>query len=204
MTVIDELPQIKISVRIAGSEVDCTEYDDPDPPRTPASHGVAMHSTSKVIESQNNAEYYIHCEIDNSLGWFEGNSGLGVDVYIDGKYATSELIVQRHLRGQVATKRLEAIEERSEKPGKVLVKSFKFSTITRGMSSLPWASRLYFEAWLNLLAQSKAAWTIWTETSKLRRISEKSKSSCIAWCISDLQGNFRMISCPLQNWERKP
>ncbi|KAF6816828.1 hypothetical protein CSOJ01_02759 [Colletotrichum sojae] len=62
MAVIDGLPQIKISVRIAGSEDDCTEYDDPDPHRTPAITGDAMHSASKVIESQDNAEYYIFFE----------------------------------------------------------------------------------------------------------------------------------------------
>ncbi|KAF6840410.1 hypothetical protein CPLU01_01096 [Colletotrichum plurivorum] len=67
MAVIKELLQIKISVWIAGSEDDCVEYDDPDPPRTPASSGDAAHSISKVIESQDNAEYSICCEMDNSL-----------------------------------------------------------------------------------------------------------------------------------------
>ncbi|KAF6844683.1 hypothetical protein CMUS01_00867 [Colletotrichum musicola] len=131
MAVINELPQVRVSIRIAGSEGDCVEYDDPDPPGTPASSGDATHSTSKVIESQDNTEYYLNYEVSNSLGWFKRGKGLTMKIWIDGKDVASRVLRKNQLDGQVLRGRLEAVEESSNKRGKAIMRKFKFSAITQ-------------------------------------------------------------------------
>ncbi|KAE9575926.1 hypothetical protein CGCF415_v013214 [Colletotrichum fructicola] len=98
MVVIEDLPQIRVAVRITGSDSDCVEYDDPDPPITPSVGGTAQHSVAKIIQSEDDAEFFVHYRIDNSLGWYGGKKGLAVACYIDGKRMDSKAAMEKHLR----------------------------------------------------------------------------------------------------------
>ncbi|KAK1727220.1 uncharacterized protein BDZ83DRAFT_729025 [Colletotrichum acutatum] len=84
MAVIDDLPEIKVSIRVNGSEDDCIEYDYPDHPDVPASLGSATHTTSKVIESQVDSRFSIHYKIQNRPDWVIGDNQLVVYLLVDG------------------------------------------------------------------------------------------------------------------------
>ncbi|KAF4836402.1 hypothetical protein CGCTS75_v001894 [Colletotrichum tropicale] len=131
MVVIEDLPQIKVAVRITGSDSDCVEYDDPDPPITSSARGTAQHSIAKIIQSKDDAEFYVHCSIENSLGWIEGSRCLGVACYIDGKHMDSILAGEKHLRNGSFSGQITGVRVSSIKPGKMTLKNFKFSAITR-------------------------------------------------------------------------
>ncbi|KAF9877823.1 hypothetical protein CkaCkLH20_04958 [Colletotrichum karsti] len=131
MAVIDDLPQVKVSVRMTGADSDCPEYEDPDPPTTSAIAGTADHSTAKVIESHTDAEYHIRYEVENSLKWLSGNSGVVVRSYIDGKEVEYTLRTDTALSRQVCRGIVEGVEVPSIKQGHVTLRKFKFSTVTR-------------------------------------------------------------------------
>ncbi|CAI0648385.1 unnamed protein product [Colletotrichum noveboracense] len=131
MVVIEDLPQIRVAVRITGSDSDCVEYDDPDPPITPSVGGTAQHSVAKIIQSEDDAEFFVHYRIDNSLGWYGGNKGLAVACYIDGKRMDSKAAMEKHLRNGSIHGRITGVAVPSVRPGKITLKNFKFSKITR-------------------------------------------------------------------------
>ncbi|KAK2780197.1 hypothetical protein CKAH01_00141 [Colletotrichum kahawae] len=131
MVVIEDLPQIKVAVRITVSDSDCVEYDDPDPPFTSSAGGTAQHSVAKIIQSEDDTEFFIHYSIENSLGWYEGNKGLVVTCYIDGKRMDSRVALEKHLRKGFIKDRITGVMVPSVRPGKMTMKNFKFSTITR-------------------------------------------------------------------------
>ncbi|KAF5509714.1 hypothetical protein CGCF413_v003007 [Colletotrichum fructicola] len=135
MVVIEDLPQIRVAVRITGSDSDCVEYDDPDPPITPSVGGTAQHSVAKIIQSEDDAEFFVHYRIDNSLGWYGGKKGLAVACYIDGKRMDSKAAMEKHLRNGSIHGRITGVAVPSVRPGKITLKNFKFSKITRGNCS---------------------------------------------------------------------
>lgn len=135
MVVIEDLPQIRVAVRITGSDSDCVEYDDPDPPITPSVGGTAQHSVAKITQSEDDAEFFVHYRIDNSLGWYGGNKGLAVACYIDGKRMDSKAAMEKHLRNGSIHGRITGVAVPSVRPGKITMKNFKFSKITRGNCS---------------------------------------------------------------------
>ncbi|GJC82583.1 hypothetical protein ColLi_05421 [Colletotrichum liriopes] len=129
MAVIDGLPEIKVSVRLNGSNDDCVEYDDPDPPQTTASRGTATHSISKIIESQDDANFSVHYELKDARRWIQGNRGLVVKVYIDGSIVKSSVIQKKTLRNGVGRYVVEGMMTESERPGKAFLKPFRFAAI---------------------------------------------------------------------------
>ncbi|TKW59354.1 hypothetical protein CTA1_10268 [Colletotrichum tanaceti] len=76
MAIIDGLPEVNISIHINGSEAGCTEYDDHGPSPKSVRPGLATHTISRLIESQDNAEFEVHFEIQNARKWIAGISGL--------------------------------------------------------------------------------------------------------------------------------
>ncbi|KAI8232016.1 hypothetical protein K4K54_012469 [Colletotrichum sp. SAR 10_86] len=91
MVVIEELPQISVTIHVTGSRDACIEYDDPEPPTTSSMDGTAQHSIFKIIESTDDAEFYIQYAIENNSDWFNGQKGIGVRCFIDGKPVQSPL-----------------------------------------------------------------------------------------------------------------
>lgn len=140
MVIINELPQIRVSIRMAGSERDCVEYDDPDPPLIPPVSGEAMYSTSKIIESHDDTQYYIYFEVDNRSGWIKEPVGIGLVAYIDGKIVARPVYWQQSLVGQVLRTRLDEAYGLSGKPGKAIARTFKFSAISSGTSHSSFAA----------------------------------------------------------------
>ncbi|TDZ31188.1 hypothetical protein C8035_v005232 [Colletotrichum spinosum] len=133
MAVIDDLPQVKISVRIAGEDQDCTEYEDPDPPQAPAQCGVATHTSAKVIESQDDAEFLLRYEMSNSLGWFDSDKGIVLKLFIDGNCIESLAFRRINLVGQTVTHDVLGAVILGSSPGQSLLRNFKFSSIATGI-----------------------------------------------------------------------
>lgn len=136
MAVIDGLPGVEFTVRINGSEEACTEYDDPDPPRSKVSSGSATHSVFKVIESQDDATFAIHLVVQNRKRWIKKTKGLGVIVYIDGHLVASKAYRHMHCDGKTLQCHFDGIETESANPGMTTIKNFCFSPIKTGMRVL--------------------------------------------------------------------
>ncbi|KAK2018793.1 hypothetical protein LZ32DRAFT_653558 [Colletotrichum eremochloae] len=129
MAVIDSLPGVKVFIRLNGSEEDCAEYDDPNPPQTPASCGAATHSISKIIESQDDTNFSVHYEVQDAQRWLKGRRGLSVAIYVDGNHVCGGVSREAHIQGQVLRQCIEGRIEASTKPGKDILKPFKFVKI---------------------------------------------------------------------------
>ncbi|KAK2026899.1 hypothetical protein LX32DRAFT_723176 [Colletotrichum zoysiae] len=129
MAVIDGLPGVKVSIRLNGSGDDCPEYDDPKPPPTPASSGVATHSISKVIESKDDANFSVHFEVKDAHRWIHGNRGLSVHIYVDGQTVRKLVCGEHLLKGQVLQRHEEGVKEASTNPEKCILKPFMFAKI---------------------------------------------------------------------------
>ncbi|KZL79855.1 hypothetical protein CI238_02350 [Colletotrichum incanum] len=129
MAVIDGLPEIKVSIRLNGSHDDCAEYDDPGPPQSPASRGTATHSISKIIKSQDDANFSIHCEVKDARCWIQDKRGLGTNIYIDGSIVSRLGIMEKELRNGVCCGAVEGIMVESAKSGMAMLKRFRFTAI---------------------------------------------------------------------------
>ncbi|OHE97618.1 hypothetical protein CORC01_07033 [Colletotrichum orchidophilum] len=129
MAVIDSLPEIKVSIRINGSHDDCIEFVDPDPPGVPSSSGSSNHTISKVIESQVDTKFSIHYQIQNSRGWIDGDNRLAVALYIDGNRIVARYHHKCHLVHQKIASFIRCVKDKSGKPGKVILRQFKFAPI---------------------------------------------------------------------------
>ncbi|KAI8285861.1 hypothetical protein K4K60_000881 [Colletotrichum sp. SAR11_57] len=97
MVVIEDLPQIRVAVRITGSDSDCVEYDDPDPPITPSVGGTAQHSVAKIIQSEDDAEFFVHYRIDNSLGCFTEGKDVEPPESFVTKYPDGNRLIARYV-----------------------------------------------------------------------------------------------------------
>ncbi|KAK1983182.1 hypothetical protein LZ30DRAFT_588998 [Colletotrichum cereale] len=129
MAVIDGLPGVKVSIRLNDSTEDWGEYDDPDPPQTPATSGTATHSISKFIESQDDTNFSVHFEVKEARRWIQGNRGLVMATYVDGTYIKSSLYRESELKSQVLQGKVGGYTEASDKPGRAILKPFMFTTI---------------------------------------------------------------------------
>ncbi|KAK1459320.1 hypothetical protein CMEL01_02319 [Colletotrichum melonis] len=129
MAVIDSLPETKVSIRVNGSEDDCIEYDDPDPPKSASSRGAANHTTSKIIESQVDARFSIHYEIRNRPNWINGKNWLALELHIDGQYVSINYCGPGQLINQNIVSTIDSFGDRFSKPGKDIRRHFKFASI---------------------------------------------------------------------------
>ncbi|KAJ0328107.1 hypothetical protein COL5a_005311 [Colletotrichum fioriniae] len=129
MAVIDGLPEIKVSIRINGSEEDCIEYDDPDPPKSASSRGSATHTISKIIESQVDAGFSIHQEIRNRRSWINGKNWLALHFHIDGQYIATCYRGPDSLVNQTIVSTTDKFWDRYTTPGKEIRRHFKFTSI---------------------------------------------------------------------------
>ncbi|KAI3552603.1 hypothetical protein CSPX01_00352 [Colletotrichum filicis] len=135
MAVIDSLPETKVSIRVNGSEDDCIEYDDPDPPKSASSRGAANHTTSKIIESQVDARFPIHYEIRNRPNWINDKNWLALELHIDGQYVTTYYRGPGHLVNQTIASTIDSFRDRFSKPGKDIRRHFKFASIKTAKES---------------------------------------------------------------------
>ncbi|EXF83982.1 hypothetical protein CFIO01_11087 [Colletotrichum fioriniae PJ7] len=129
MAVIDGLPEIEVSIRINGSEDDCIEYDDPDPPEVSASLGSATHTTSKVIESQVDARFSIHFKIQNRPDWIMGKNQLAVFLYVDGNFVVGRIRGTQGMVNETIVSTIDCVWDKSSIPGKDVRRHFKFAPI---------------------------------------------------------------------------
>lgn len=132
MVVIEDLPQISVNIHITGSRDACIEYDDPEPPTTSSMDGTAQHSIFKIIESTDDAEFYIQYAIENNSDWFDSKKGIAVTCYIDGKRVASPLHDGKKALRNSITHKVNGVKLPSSGPGKATLRKFKFSTIQRG------------------------------------------------------------------------
>ncbi|KXH45321.1 hypothetical protein CSAL01_08489 [Colletotrichum salicis] len=133
MAVIDGLPEIKVSIRVNGSEDDCIEYDDPNPPQVSASRGSATHTTFKVIESQVDARFSIHYEFQKRPEWINGANRLTVSLYVDGKLIAEKLTSQYSSMSETIISAIDGFRDKSSTPGKEVRRHFKFAPIKTGI-----------------------------------------------------------------------
>ncbi|KAF4418258.1 hypothetical protein CFRS1_v008144 [Colletotrichum fructicola] len=129
MVVIEDLPQIRVAVRITGSDSDCVEYDDPDPPITPSVGGTAQHSVAKIIQSEDDAEFFVHYRIDNSLVENRKDK-LKEDMEAAKHLGVIEVVVCRMVYLGPSQFRAQSVNFQSELAKKALIKS----TVTHGTS----------------------------------------------------------------------
>lgn len=168
MAVIDGLPETKVSIRVNGSEEDCIEYDDPDPPKSASSQGPATHTTSKVIESQVDAGFSIRFESRNRRTWINGKNWLALQLHIDGQFIATYHCGPSALVDQTIVSTIDSFPERSSKPGKEIRRHFNFASIKTGFSS----PSLFIDLEpLTLMTQSKGATSNYQEIKSLRNTS---------------------------------
>ncbi|KAJ3958748.1 hypothetical protein N0V92_004650 [Colletotrichum tropicale] len=129
MVVIEDLPQIRVAVRITGSDSDCVEYDDPDPPITPSVGGTAQHSVAKIIQSEDDAEFFVHYRIENSLVENRKDK-LKEDMEAAKHLGVIEVVVRRMVHLGPSQFRAQSVNFQSELAKKALIKS----TVTHGTS----------------------------------------------------------------------
>ncbi|KAK1596121.1 uncharacterized protein LY79DRAFT_80106 [Colletotrichum navitas] len=129
MAVIDGLPGVRVSIRLNGSEEDCPEHDDPNPPQTSASSGAATHSIAKVIESQDDANFSVHFEVKDARRWAKNKKGLKLSIHIDGKRFAAKVYRKSELQGQVFRRHVEGVTYVSSNPRQFILKPFMFTKI---------------------------------------------------------------------------
>ncbi|KAK7755037.1 hypothetical protein SLS62_002852 [Diatrype stigma] len=86
MAILDGAPGIKVTVKIG--DATCIEYDDPEPDDMHAS----CPTVSKYIESIDDVEFGVCCEMGPDYAWGFKNHSLRFAVYIDGNYFDSFLL----------------------------------------------------------------------------------------------------------------
>ncbi|KAI0133261.1 hypothetical protein F4776DRAFT_664024 [Hypoxylon sp. NC0597] len=92
MAILEDVPGIKVTVRVGG--VDCVEYDDPEVPEKQP----AQPTSSKYIESPNDAEFTMVITVDHNYKWGYKNHILSFDTYVDSKWVDSPIIKESHIR----------------------------------------------------------------------------------------------------------
>ncbi|RYP42119.1 hypothetical protein DL767_000484 [Monosporascus sp. MG133] len=91
MAILQELPGVKVTVRVEGK--DCVEYEDPDA----ADIQTSCPTSTKYIESVDDAEFCIHFHVDSDYNWDYKKHFLDVAVYVDNQDLAlkRELIIPR-------------------------------------------------------------------------------------------------------------
>ncbi|KAH7367224.1 hypothetical protein B0T11DRAFT_274902 [Plectosphaerella cucumerina] len=99
MAICDEVPQIRVTVRVNGSEA--AEYNDEDgsPENDPSIK--VMNTVSKYIESQDDATFSICITIDSSYSFQPDDHSLSCAVLVDGKWIRTPIMTTRRLAVEV-------------------------------------------------------------------------------------------------------
>ncbi|KAJ0169081.1 hypothetical protein CTA2_18 [Colletotrichum tanaceti] len=131
MAIIDGLPEVNISIHINGSEAGCTEYDDHGPSPKSVGPGLATHAISRLIESQDNAEFEVHFEIQNARKWIAGIRALSVVTYVDGNRVSGECFKENSIRDKAVRGSVKGVMTNSATSGMATLKPFKFAAIKK-------------------------------------------------------------------------
>ncbi|RYP53174.1 hypothetical protein DL768_001767 [Monosporascus sp. mg162] len=86
MAILEELPGVKVTVRVEGK--DCVEYEDPDA----ADIQTSRPTSSKYIESVDDAEFCVHFHMDSNYNWDYREHCLVVAVYADNQWLNSSFV----------------------------------------------------------------------------------------------------------------
>ncbi|KAI0830442.1 hypothetical protein F5Y06DRAFT_206707 [Hypoxylon sp. FL0890] len=124
MAVLKEVPGIKVTVRIDG--VDCTEYDDPEA----AEQKSEKPTSSKYIESPDNAKFTIFVAVNTKYKWGYKNHALSFKAYVDSEWVTAPIIEEDDplTNGQHEVL-IEGMEIFSKDTGTWSIRGLKFSTV---------------------------------------------------------------------------
>ncbi|KAI6085645.1 hypothetical protein F4821DRAFT_260780 [Hypoxylon rubiginosum] len=88
MAILQEVPGVAVTIRV--NDVDCVEYDDPNASEQP----LDKPTSSKYIESPDDAEYTIHIKIDSAYDWSYKNHMMGVTAASDGLHISSDVFTK--------------------------------------------------------------------------------------------------------------
>ncbi|XXG97356.1 hypothetical protein Hte_003654 [Hypoxylon texense] len=91
MAVLEEILGVTITVRVNG--VDCVEYDDPEA----SDKQPTWPTSSKYIESPDDAEFSIHTTIDSNYDWGDQNHVLSVLHTVDNTWIRDSLVKSSRL-----------------------------------------------------------------------------------------------------------
>ncbi|RYP90320.1 hypothetical protein DL770_003543 [Monosporascus sp. CRB-9-2] len=125
MAILEELPGVKVTVRVEGK--DCVEYEDPDA----ADIQTSCPTSSKYIESVDDAEFCIHFHIDSDYNWDYKGHSLSMAVRVDNQHleniiAQKANLINGKLEGDVSGRRVSCAET-----GVWLLRKPKFSAVNK-------------------------------------------------------------------------
>ncbi|OTA98669.1 hypothetical protein M426DRAFT_17181 [Hypoxylon sp. CI-4A] len=118
MAVLEEVPGIKVTVRIDG--VDCQEYDDPQDPDQPP----ACPKSSKYIESRDDAKFTIYLTVDRGYKWGYKKHVLSFSTYVDNIWVRDPLLNEHYLETEIEGRQSFSNASRSW-----VLQGLKFSTV---------------------------------------------------------------------------
>lgn len=121
MAILEGVPGINVTVKIG--DATCTEYEYPEPGDTHA-------SSSKYIESIDDAEFGICCKISPEYSWGLERHALEFRVYIDG-HVFDGILLTRPMVGEHGEIHLWDRKHRTE-TGTWVAQKPKFSIVTTG------------------------------------------------------------------------
>ncbi len=125
MAILEDVPGIKITVRVEG--VDCTEYDD-----TNADNAQEPYPTSsRYIESIDDATFSIHLEMDSAYIWGYKTHILTFKAKADGKQLHTKVLKERHLTKGCGISKISDAYLRT-KTGDWIVREPRFSSVNTG------------------------------------------------------------------------
>ncbi|OTA85308.1 hypothetical protein M434DRAFT_164023 [Hypoxylon sp. CO27-5] len=124
MAVLEDVPGIKVTVRING--VDCVEYDDPEA----REEEPAQPTSSKYIESPNDAEFTIMVTVDDNYKWGYKNHVLSFNTLVDSNRIQCPIIREGHtLACGTKTRCIEGKEIFDNETGAWSIHGLKFSAM---------------------------------------------------------------------------
>lgn len=119
MAVLEGVPGVKVTIRV--NNVDCVEYDDPEPPEHPA-----QPTSSKYIESSDNAKFVIRFEVNHSYRWGYRKHVLCFRCYVDGKFVRGA--VQRQ-NDAMLWRDIQGKDEFSTSTGSWVIRKLQFAAV---------------------------------------------------------------------------
>lgn len=130
MAVLEGVPGIKVTVKI--EDATCIEYDDPQHnDLEPDDTYYPCPTVSKYIESIDNAEFGILCEIGPEYAWGFRNHVLDIVVRIDGNHFES-MLVKKPTADRDCVKYCMRYQIIRTETGSWVTRTPKFSTVTTG------------------------------------------------------------------------
>ncbi|KAI1389058.1 uncharacterized protein F4822DRAFT_404832 [Hypoxylon trugodes] len=124
MAIIEGIPGIKVTVRI--NNVDCAEYDDPNPPEEEPERP----TSTKYVESHDDTEFTVHVAVNNEYQWGHRNHLLLARLYVDSAFIGNALMMEKYLDINKCYERtIEGRKAESNEARSLVLQRLKFSTV---------------------------------------------------------------------------